>query len=93
MAAALEDAKRTPGEAVPLHLRNPVTPLMEGMGYGGGYEYDHNFQGHHSGQEHLPAKLAGRRYYLPGELGYEQQIKARLEDLRAGSKAKEKDKQ
>ena len=90
---ALEDAKRTPGEAVPLHLRNPVTPLMEGMGYGRGYEYDHNFQGHHSGQEHLPAKLAGRRYYLPGELGYEQQIKARLEDLRAGSKAKEKDKQ
>jgi putative ATPase len=65
---------------------------MEGRSYGRGYKYDHNFPEHHSGQEHLPAKLAGRRYYLPGELGYEQQIKERLEASRARGEGEEKTK-
>jgi putative ATPase len=79
---AMQDAQATPTEPVPLHLRNPVTPLMKGMGYGRDYQYDHAFPEHHAGQAHLPDKLANRRYYNPGELGYEQRIREWLAKLR-----------
>jgi putative ATPase len=79
---ALEDVRKTRNEPVPLHLRNPVTGLMREKGYGKGYAYDHGHEDHYSGQEHLPAKLSGRRYYRPGELGFEAKIKQWYERLR-----------
>jgi putative ATPase len=79
---AMQDAQATPTEPVPLHLRNAPTPLMKGMGYGRDYQYDHSFPEHHSGQQHLPDKLARRRYYNPGTLGYEQRIAEWLERIR-----------
>ena len=83
---ALQDAKATLTEPVPLDLRNPVTPMMEQMGYGRDYRYDHAFPGHYAGQEHLPKKLRGRRYYLPGAQGYEQKIAEWLARLRGDKK-------
>ncbi len=79
---ALEDVRRTRNEPVPLHLRNPVTGLMRDTGYGKGYAYDHGSPEHYAGQEHLPQKLSGRRYYRPGELGFEAKIKQWYERLR-----------
>jgi putative ATPase len=79
---ALEDARATIAEPVPLHLRNAVTPLMKSMGYGREYEYDHS-----SGQEHLPKGLVGRRYYEAGDLGYESKIREWMERLRRGGNA------
>ncbi len=81
-ALALEDAQLTLAEPVPLHLRNAPTPLMRQMGHGRAYQYDHASPGHYSGQQHLPDKLARRRYYMPGELGYEERIKEWMERLR-----------
>jgi len=69
-------------EPVPLHLRNAVTGLMKDLGYGKGYKYAHNFQGHYVEQQHLPDSLKGKRFYVPGDLGYERQISARLKDWR-----------
>ena len=40
--AASADAATTAREPVPLHLRNAVTPLMKGIGYGKGYRYVHD---------------------------------------------------
>ena len=80
---AAEDARATHGEPVPLFLRNPVTPLMARLGYGQGYEYDHDHPLHYAGQDHLPERLRGRHYYQAGELGYEAQIKKWLEELRS----------
>ncbi|MEX2159350.1 MAG: replication-associated recombination protein A [Dehalococcoidia bacterium] len=74
-AKALADVRETQGEPVPLHLRNAVTGLMQGMGYGKGYKYAHDYEGHVVEQTHLPDKLAGRRYYEPGALGYEAKLK------------------
>jgi putative ATPase len=76
------DVKRTLNEPVPLHLRNPVTDLMKGVGYGKGYKYAHEFPGGHVKQQFLPDKLAGRRYYEPKEIGYERYIKEHLEKLK-----------
>ena len=72
------EVKTGKNEAVPLHLRNPVTGLMKNIGYGSGYKYAHNYAGHVVDQEHLPLSLRGKRFYYPGELGYEREISARL---------------
>ena len=74
-----EEIKQGPNESVPLHLRNPVTPLMKDMGYGKGYKYAHDYPGHFVKQQNLPDSLQGKRFYLPGDQGYEKQVKAQLE--------------
>ena len=70
---ALRDAGKTPNEPVPLHLRNPVSGLMEAEGYGEGYRYSHDYDDHFSPMENLPPKLRGRRYYHPSEQGAEKE--------------------
>jgi putative ATPase len=85
-ARVQEEIKQGYGESVPLHLRNPVTPLMKGMGYGQGYKYAHDFPGHFVEQQNLPASLQGKRFYLPSDQGFEKQINARLKSWREGRK-------
>jgi putative ATPase len=63
---------------VPLHLRNAPTPLMKKMGYGGGYQYPHDFEGHFVVENYLPEKIKNQRFYNPSESGYEKTIKERL---------------
>jgi putative ATPase len=75
---ALEDTRKTRNEPVPLHLRNAVTGLMRDMDYGKGYKYSHDYEGHFSPMQNLPDSLKGRRYYTPGDQGYEQQVADRL---------------
>lgn len=67
-------------ESVPLHLRNPVTSLMKDIGYGKDYKYDHDFPGHFVKQENLPDALRGKRFYIPGDQGYEKQVSKRLKN-------------
>jgi len=73
-----EDIKKGSVEPVPLHLRNPVTPLMEDMGYGKGYKYAHDYPEHFVEQQNLPDSIQGKRYYAPSDQGYEKQVIARL---------------
>ena len=76
---AVEDVRTTRNDPVPLHLRNAVTPLMKGMGYGRDYKYSHDYEGHFAPMENLPERLRGRRYYTPGDQGYEAEVAQRLE--------------
>jgi putative ATPase len=55
---------------------------MKDLGYGKDYKYAHNFEDHYVEQEHLPGSLKGKQFYLPGDLGYERQIAARLKELK-----------
>lgn len=76
--AVLRDVAETRNEPVPLHLRNAVTGLMKGLGYGAGYQYAHDFVAAQIDQEHLPPNLAGRRYYAPTDHGFEATVRERL---------------
>ena len=78
LEAALDDVRRLPNDPVPLHLRNAVTGLMRGMGYGKGYQYAHDHKGHFTEQEYLPPSLKDRRYYQPSTEGKEKQIEERM---------------
>jgi len=75
---AQEEVKRGPSESVPLHLRNPVTPLMKDLDYGKGYKYAHDYPGHFVEQQNLPDSLQDKKYYIPSDQGYEKQVIARL---------------
>jgi putative ATPase len=73
-----EEVRQSSNEPVPLHLRNPVTPLMKEAGYGEGYKYAHDYPGHFVEQQNLPDSLQGKRYYTPSDQGYEKKIIGRL---------------
>ena len=82
MLAASEDVKQHGPLPVPLHLRNAPTPLMKHLGYGRGYKYAHDYEGHVVAQQHLPDKLRERHYYEPTDIGDERAIKERVQDAR-----------
>jgi putative ATPase len=76
---AMKDVEESPYEPVPLHIRNPVTPLMKEIGYGQDYQYAHDHPLSTTDMETFPERLKGRRYYQPGNLGLEKEIKKRIE--------------
>ena len=79
LLAAQKDVREEPAYPVPLHLRNAPTQLMKELGYGKEYKYDHDFEDHIAGQEHLPDALRDKQYYEPTKVGYEQRIREYLE--------------
>ncbi len=76
---AMKDVESSPFEPVPLHLRNPSTKLMKDVGYGKDYAYAHNYEESTTVMETFPKKFKGRKYYIPGHLGLEKDIKKRIE--------------
>ena len=88
MLAAAEDVEAHGSLAVPLHLRNAPTPLMRKLGYGKDYKYAHDYEEHIVDQQHLPEELRNRRYYTPGDSGYEKKLKERLESWAAKKTSK-----
>jgi len=93
---AKKDVESSPFEPVPLHLRNPTTKLMKNVGYGKDYAYAHNYEESTTAMETFPRKLRGRKYYIPGHLGLEKDIKKRIEwweNIKAKQKEKAKEDQ
>ena len=78
---AMKDVRDSRNEPVPLHLRNAVTGLMKGMGYGKSYKYSHDYEGHFVLQDYLPPSLKDRRYFQPSEEGHEKELAERLRQL------------
>ncbi len=78
----IDDVHKTEADPVPLHLRNAVTGLMKNVGYGEGYKYAHNFDEKITDMTCLPDNLADRTWYKPTDQGFEQRLRARLEEIR-----------
>ena len=79
MKAAKSEVKKTGPVPVPMHLRNAPTDLMEKLGYGKGYAYDHDWPDKISPQNAMPEELSASRFYTPGSLGFEKEIQKRLD--------------
>ncbi len=70
---ALADVEATRNDPVPMHLRNAVTGLMRGMGYGQGYKYAHDYEGGVAPEQtYLPERVKGHRYYESKGIGWEK---------------------
>ena len=78
---ALEVARETQMESVPLYLRNAPTKLMSELGYSDGYKYAHDYPGHFADLEFMPEGLAGRKFYEPADNRQEETLRTRLEGL------------
>jgi putative ATPase len=74
--AAMDDVLAGGSLPVPAHLRSSGAGRRD-------YRYPHDFEGEDVAQQYLPDKLAGKRYFFPGEEGAEARIRQRLDDLLA----------
>jgi putative ATPase len=76
--AAMADVQdRTAGE-VPLHLRDASYRGAASLGHGRNYRYPHDDASGWVDQQYLPAEVAGARYYLPTDRGYEASLDRRV---------------
>ncbi len=73
-AAARESGSLMP----PAHILNAPTRLMQELGYGRGYQYDHNADDAFSGQNYFPDGMARQRFYTPSGRGFEKDVQARI---------------
>ncbi|KRG82969.1 recombination factor protein RarA [Stenotrophomonas daejeonensis] len=84
LAAAQADIAELGTQPVPMHLRNAPSRLMKSLGYGKGYQYDHDVEGGIAlDQTAFPDEMGERVYYQPVERGLEIKLKEKLDRLRA----------
>jgi putative ATPase len=77
--AAWKSAKETGSLMPPMNIVNPATGLMESLGYGKGYTYDHDTPEGFSGDDYWPDDMEPQTFYVPVERGFEREVKKRLE--------------
>ena len=63
---------------VPSHLKDSSRDAVA-LGHGKGYEYPHMHADHFIPQQYLPKELLGTYFYKPSTVGYEVQVRQRLE--------------
>jgi len=81
--AARADIAKYGTQPVPMHLRNAPTRLMKTLGYGQGYQYDHDVEGGIAlDQTAFPDDMGEQVYYQPVERGLEIKLKEKLDRLR-----------
>ncbi len=77
--AAAASAKRTGSLPPPAHILNAPTKLMKQLGYGAGYDYDHDAADGFSGQNYFPDGMDRQVFYNPRDRGFEREVGRRLE--------------
>lgn len=77
---ASRKAARDSGSLMPpMEILNAPTNLMDSLGYGEGYRYDHDEPDAFSGQDYFPEEFGERpRYYRPSERGFEREVRKRI---------------
>ena len=75
VSRAFADAEENGVRSVPVHLRDTHYRGAAQLGFGEGYRYPHDYPGHWVAQEYAPSEARGFPYYVPGELGFEREIR------------------
>ena len=78
LGAAKAAAKSTGSLMPPAHILNAPTKLMQELGYGAGYAYDHQAEEAFSGQNYFPDGMERVEFYRPRDRGFEREIGKRL---------------
>jgi putative ATPase len=78
MGAAWRSAKETGSLMPPKNILNAPTKLMKQIGYGAGYQYDHDAEGGFSGDNYWPEEMAPETFYTPTDRGLEKRIAERI---------------
>ncbi len=72
--SALDAVKNVGDAQVPPHLRDAHYSGAKKLG-NVGYKYAHDYPNHYVKQQYLPDPLLGQQFYVPGDNGYEKDIK------------------
>ena len=78
---AIKDVEEGRTFEIPDYLKGASYPGAETLGRGQGYKYAHDFKDHFVKQDYIPEK---KKYYVPGNLGYEKKIKEWMGKLKKG---------
>ncbi len=81
ISAAMESVRKVK-TTVPAHLQDAHYGGHTNLGHGVGYRYAHDFPNHYVEQQYLPTEILGTRFYEPGDLGYEKEIKEYLRKVK-----------
>lgn len=73
--AANEVVRSNVTAKVPVHLQDAHYKGSAKLGHGIGYKYAHDYPNHYVKQQYLPDGLEDSRFYEPGDLGYEVEVK------------------
>ena len=79
---AANESVRNTKTTVPSHLQDAHYKGSAKLGHGIGYQYAHDCPNHYARQQYLPEEIKDARFYEPGDLGKEKQIKEWLQKLR-----------
>jgi putative ATPase len=79
LGAARTSARASGSLMPPAHIVNAPTKLMDQLGYGAGYQYDHDAEDSFSGQNYFPDGMPRPKFYRPGDRGFEREIAKRLQ--------------
>jgi putative ATPase len=77
--AARAAARETGSLMPPAHILNSPTGMMKQLGYGSGYQYDHDAADSFSGQNYFPNEMERQEFYQPKGVGREAAIREKLE--------------
>jgi putative ATPase len=76
--AAWRSARETGSLLPPKNILNAPTKLMQQIGYGKDYQYDHDAEGGFSGDNYWPEEMQPQTFYSPTDRGFEKRIAERL---------------
>ena len=76
--AAWRSAQETGSLMPPKTILNAPTRLMKQIGYGKGYEYDHDTDEGFSGADYWPEEMSPQTFYEPTGRGFEAKVAERL---------------
>ena len=80
---AMENVK-SQKTSVPAHLQDAHYKGSKNLGHGIGYKYSHDYPHHYVKQQYLPEEIKDARFYEPGDMGQEKEIKRWMEYLKKG---------
>ncbi len=80
---AMENVK-SQKTSVPAHLQDAHYKGSKNLGHGIGYKYAHDYPRHYVKQQYLPEEIKDARFYEPGDMGQEKEIKRWMEYLKKG---------
>ncbi len=82
MGRVREDVTLHGNDAPPGHITNAPIEGMKEHGKGVGYKNPHESPGHVVAQRYRPSSVQNNMYYVPGDEGFEKQVKRRIESAR-----------
>ncbi len=86
--AANKAVREVGGAVVPPHLRDAHYKGSEELGHTG-YKYAHDFPNHYVEQQYLPDAVKDMKFYEPGVLGHEKDIRQYMDMIHGEEKSKQ----